>query len=69
MLFKQIDTDTNGILNEDEFKQLIAAMHIVTSEDEILRLLQLVDPYNNQRITFSECLSLLATVLKYQNLA
>lgn len=62
-MFKKIDTDTNGILNEDEFKQLLISMKVVSTEEEIDKLLQIVDPFNNQRITFSECLSLLSSVV------
>ncbi len=61
-LFKKLDTDTNGVLGEDEFKQLVAMMRVSGSEEETERLLQIVDPYNNQQITFSECLALLSSV-------
>ncbi len=61
-LFKKLDTDTNGVLSEEEFKQLLAMMHVAQAEDEVERLLQIVDPYNNQQATFSECLALLSSV-------
>jgi len=61
-LFKKLDTDTNGILSEEEFKQLIAMMKVTSSEEDVERLLQIVDPYNNQQVTFSECLALLSSV-------
>jgi len=57
-----LDTDTNGILGEDEFRQLISQMKITTDEEDIERLLQIVDPYNNGTVTFSECLILLSSV-------
>ena len=62
-LFKRLDTDTNGILNEDEFKELLAMMRVCPTKEDVERLLQIVDPYNNQQITFSECLELLSRVL------
>ena len=39
-LFKELDRDTNGVLNEEEFKEMIKAMNVTSSED-IDRLLQL----------------------------
>lgn len=60
-VFKKIDTDTNGIINEGEFRELLAMMKVVQTEEEIERLLQNVDPFNNMQITFSECLSLLSS--------
>ena len=63
MLFKKLDEDTNGIVNEDEFKRLIAMIKVAANEDETDRLLQIIDPYNNQQITFSECLALLSSVI------
>ena len=65
-LFKSVDTDTNGALNEMEFKQLTTLMSICQSEDEIGMLLEQVDPNSNQKITFSECLTLFSSQ-KVQN--
>jgi hypothetical protein len=36
-------------------------MTVVEREDEVQYLLQLVDPYNNQRMTFSEIVHLLSS--------
>ena len=46
-LFKEVDNDTDGIINEGEFKELMLKMNIVPSEEEIEYLLQAVDPFNN----------------------
>eukprot|EP01022_Parablepharisma_sp_SALTPOND_P006584 TRINITY_DN1266_c0_g1_i1.p3 TRINITY_DN1266_c0_g1~~TRINITY_DN1266_c0_g1_i1.p3 ORF type:complete len:630 (-),score=73.32 TRINITY_DN1266_c0_g1_i1:7118-9007(-) len=62
-LFKEIDTETSGVIDESGFRLLLGRMGISVNEAEIERLLQIVDPYNNQRITYSECLSLLSSVL------
>lgn len=64
MLFKKCDSDNNGILNEDEFIQLLESFNIYGDqlEDNSIRLLNLVDPYNNKQITFSECVSLFSMV-------
>jgi len=60
-LFKEFDTDTNGIINETEFRGLVVKMNICNSEDDIDHLLQIVDPYANQSISFSEALSLFSS--------
>jgi Ca2+-binding EF-hand superfamily protein len=56
--FKQVDNDNNGVLNEDEFVNLIKSMRICDSEEEISKFLEVVDPYNNQEVTFSEIVHL-----------
>jgi hypothetical protein len=61
-LFNCVDTDANGIISEFEFRRLAASMELGFSEEEVLRLLQLVDPFNNQQITFSESVSLFTSV-------
>lgn len=37
-------------------------MNILNKEDDINQLLEIIDPYNHQQITFSECLALFSTV-------
>eukprot|EP00826_Nyctotherus_ovalis_P055261 TRINITY_DN7324_c0_g1_i9.p1 TRINITY_DN7324_c0_g1~~TRINITY_DN7324_c0_g1_i9.p1 ORF type:complete len:531 (-),score=182.88 TRINITY_DN7324_c0_g1_i9:276-1868(-) len=61
-LFKEVDKERNGVLNEKTFRELLGRMNLSASEEEVQRFLQIVDPYNNQRITYSECLSLLSSV-------
>lgn len=46
-IYKTVDTDNNGILNEHEFTRLIQMMGICDSDGEIEYFLQVVDPYNN----------------------
>ena len=46
-LFKQVDTDRNGIINEDEFRDLIVQMRVLHKDEDLIVLLQIVDPYNN----------------------
>lgn len=36
-------------------------MDIGLTEEDIMRLLHIIDPYNNQQITFSECVTLFST--------
>lgn len=47
MLFKQVDTDLDGIIQEDEFRQLMDQMNLVSSDEEVQLLLYQVDPFNN----------------------
>mmetsp|Transcript_9255 Transcript_9255/g.17666 ORF Transcript_9255/g.17666 Transcript_9255/m.17666 type:complete len:848 (-) Transcript_9255:1671-4214(-) len=57
-LFRNVDSDSNGVISEYEFRNLIGSMGLNFVEDEVLRMLQLVDPFNNQLITFSESVTL-----------
>lgn len=67
-LFKSADLDKDGIINEDQFRYLIREMKIIpptvaTSEEkleeEIDRLLMMLDPHKTQQITFSELVTFL----------
>jgi len=60
-LYKEVDGDNNGIINEDEFRELLSKMLVIEREEEVQYLLQLVDPYNNQKMTFSEVVHLLSS--------
>jgi Ca2+-binding EF-hand superfamily protein len=64
-LFKKCDTDNNGIINEEEFVNLMAITGIYGEhlEENSLRFLTVIDPYNNKQITFSECVSLFSMVI------
>jgi len=61
-LFRKHDSDLDGILNENEFANLIRDIpYCKNNEDEyIFRFLSIIDPFNNKKITFSECVSLLS---------
>ena len=59
-LFAQQDSNEDGIISETEFRQLLRTIQSVCGifssieEDaEIERLLEIVDPNNNQQITHS----------------
>ncbi len=62
-LFRRVDTETNGVVDEGGLRTLLGLMGI-NDESQVDRLLQIVDPHNNQRITYSETLSLLSSVCK-----
>jgi Ca2+-binding EF-hand superfamily protein len=59
-LFKRVDKDNNGILNEEEFISFVNSFGLYNEnfEEHIGRLLSMIDPYRNNQITFSECVSL-----------
>ena len=62
-LFQNVDTDRDGILNEEEFNELVQKMGIFSEEGiegKILYFLEKIDPFDNQKITFSESVSFFA---------
>ena len=58
--FKRFDADQDGCLNEDEFKDLVMAMGVLQDEQECEVLLHQIDPFNNQKMTYSEIVSQLS---------
>ena len=60
LLFKSVDKDNNGIINEDEFFNLLYNSNIFGDQVRFkaVDLLTQIDPYNNKQITFSECVNL-----------
>jgi len=62
-MFKKIDVEKNGILNEAQFRNLAVNLNATISEEQIQEYLQVVDPYNNQAITFSQCCAVLRNEL------
>ena len=60
-LFKSVDDDNDGIINETQFINLIKKMNIF--DDNILdikinKLLNAIDPYGDKHIIFSDCVDL-----------
>lgn len=47
MIFKSVDSDNNGVINEDEFWDLISQMDVIHNDEEVNYLLTVIDPYNN----------------------
>ncbi|CAG9317864.1 unnamed protein product [Blepharisma stoltei] len=62
-MFRDADKDRNGMISEPEFRELLDATGLGFEEPDIFRLLQIIDPYDNQQITFSECVALFSTEL------
>ena len=50
-LFKELDADNNGILSEDEFRELLNRMGITIPAEDLLNI---ADPHNNKQLTYSE---------------
>ena len=61
--FRRVDADKNGIVNEAEFRDLVTSLRPDKTEHDLMVLLNVADPYNNQQITFSEAVSVLSTEL------
>ncbi len=58
--FKAYDSDHDGVLNEQEFKELLRNLKVIDKEEDIEFLLQQVDPFNNQKMTYSQIVSALS---------
>ena len=59
-LFRKFDNDLDGVLNENEFINMIKDIPYCQNnfEDYAFRFLSAIDPFNNKKITFNECVSL-----------
>jgi len=56
-----VDTDCNGIVDENEFKDMIIKMGVVQTMEEVEQLLSIIDPHNNKQVTYSEVVQLLSS--------
>ena len=66
-LFRQFDSDKDGIISEEEYRNLIDAMDFGINEKDLSKMLQNIDPYNHQQITFSQCVTLFSSVQLNKN--
>ena len=59
-LFRKVDNDCDGILSEEEFINLLKSIPYCQNkiEEYSFKFLSIIDPFNNKKITFSECVSL-----------
>ena len=65
-LFKEVDSDHNGVINEEQFRTLILGMDMVIHSDneaDIKKLLEIIDPHGNNHMTYSEVVQLLSSQL------
>ena len=62
-VFKTVDADENGVLDEKEFRKLVSKLNIGLTGGDCDRFLQILDPFDNQQITFSDIVGLFSTEL------
>lgn len=63
-LFRKVDSDFNGLINEEEFISLLEILRVYPLEnlnEHATRLLQVVDPQNHKVISFSDCVNLFSS--------
>jgi len=58
-LFRKINKSTTGVISSEEFVIMIKEMKLNISDTNINKLLEKVDPFKGNKITFSECVELL----------
>ena len=68
-MFRKYDVDFDGVLNENEFINMIKEIPYCQNnvDDYIFRFLSTIDPFNNKKITFSECVSILSMEMIEEN--
>ena len=68
-LFRKYDSDLDGILNENEFIGLLNDIPCCknNADDYAFKFLSIIDPFNNKKITFSECVSLFSMEIMEEN--
>lgn len=61
-IYKQIDDDNDGIIDEVQFSLMMKSFDIFDHDEanqRIDELLEIIDPFNSNRIIFSDCVSFL----------
>ena len=58
-LFRELDTDSDGVLTEGQFVDLMYSLKFGFSENKIERFLRMVDTNGNGQTTFTEIVDLL----------
>ena len=69
-LFKSVDTNKDGVINEEQFSELVQKMKIFKEdevENKIFQFLEKIDPFDNQKFTFSECISFFSSEMIKEN--
>ena len=60
--YQEADKDRDGYIDEEEFREVVNSLNLGYNAKDMQRLLQLIDPYAYQRITFSQCTALFNSV-------
>ena len=69
-LFRSVDTNRDGVINEEEFSELIHKMKVFKEEEvenKIFQFLEKMDPFVNQKFTFSECVNFFSSEIIKNN--
>jgi hypothetical protein len=61
--FRKVDDDNNGVVDEVQFRALTKALVPGKAAGDVDELLASVDPYNNNHITFSDCVGVMSSDL------
>ena len=61
--FRAFDDDANGVLDEAQFRQFVRAVSPAKANEALDALVNAVDPYNNQHITFSDAVAAMSADL------
>ncbi len=61
--FRKVDSDNNGVVDETQFRALVKTLVPGKTAGDVDELLASVDPYNNNHITFSDCVGVLSSDL------
>lgn len=60
LLFKSVDLDSNGIISENEFLTMLSNISFqqkIELEPITGKLLNILDPFNNKQINYSDCIN------------
>ena len=62
-LFRRFDKDGDGILNEEQFIEMVKAIPYCQNnlEENVNRFLSIIDPFNKKKITFNNCVALFSS--------
>ena len=68
-LFRKFDTDLDGILNENQFINLIKEIPYCQNNinEYIFKFLSTIDPFDNKIFTFNDCISLFSLEIIQEN--
>ena len=68
-LFRKFDTDLDGILNENQFINLIKDIPYCQNNvnEYIFKFLSTIDPFDNKIFTFNDCISLFSLEIIQEN--
>ena len=69
ILFRRFDKDGDGVLNEEQFIDMIKAIPYCQNNIEryVDKFLSLIDPFNHKKFTFNDCVSLFSSEIIDEN--